>query len=294
MKKYYLSHLSAAKLWNVPNIDTVIDRRSNIGDDKVEVTVPQNSVRFRTGRKMIHSCELDLPASAIVSRNGEMVASPELLFLEFASELSIHRLILLGLQLCSHKHGKPYEAITTKEKLESFLANTAGHRGQRKAIRAVKYVKNGSASIMESLMYMVLTLPYALGGYGLNGAVFNYRVELNSEARKLLYKNCCYPDLYYKKERIAVEYDSYTHHSSPMEQGKDSIRADALAAQGIQVIKMNTIQLYDRDACRLFAHNLAARLNKRINIRTKSFDKMHVHLRELLPTAKPVLKAENS
>jgi hypothetical protein len=292
MKKYFC-HLSAAKIWGVPYIYTVI------GDtyketDPTNITVTKNNARFYVDGKKVRSCELELPAGAIVSRNGEMVSSPELMFLEFASELSIHRLILLGLQLCSHKHGKSYEAITTKEKLEKFLANTAGHRGHRKAMRAVKYVKNGSESIMESLMYMILTLPYALGGYGLDDAELNYRIEINSDVGKLLKKNCCYTDLYYRKAKIAVEYDSFAFHKSPMEQGRDNIRADALAAQGIQVVKMNTIQLYDRDACGLFAHNLAARLNKRIHIRTKNFDQMHTLLRELLPTAKSENEIENS
>jgi hypothetical protein len=289
----YLSRLSAAKIWEVPNIEAVVGSTYKETNSE-HITVSRNNARFYINGKKVRSCELDLPANAIVERNGKMVASPELMFLEFASDLSIHQLILLGLQLCSHKHGKPYEAITTKEKIEAFLANALGHRGHRKAMRALKYVKNGSASIMESLMYMILTLPYALGGYGLDGAVFNHRIEINGDVRQILGKNNCYADLYYKKAKLAVEYDSFAYHKSPFEQGKDNIRADALEKQGITVVKMNTIQLYDKDACRLFAHNLAVRLNKRIYIRTKNFDKMQALLRELLPTAKPLCKAENS
>ena len=49
---------------------------------------------------------------------------------------------------------------------------------------------------------------------------------------------------------------------------------------------MSTIQLYNKDACRDFAYNLAARLGKRISIRTEKFDKMHTVLRDLLPDSK--------
>lgn len=36
-------------------------------------------------------------------------------------------------------------------------------------------------------------------------------------------------------------------------------------------MQFNTIQLYNQDACRDFAYHLAARLGKRMQIRTKLF-----------------------
>lgn len=62
---------------------------------------------------------------------------------------------------------------------------------------------------------------------------------------------------------MAVEYESFAYHNSPSEQGKDAIRSAALERQGIGVMHLNTIQLYDREACKDFAYNLAARLGKR-------------------------------
>ena len=49
---------------------------------------------------------------------------------------------------------------------------------------------------------------------------------------------------------------------------------------------LSTLQLYDADACRDFAHNAARHIGKRINIRTKEFSEMHATLRELLPDSK--------
>jgi hypothetical protein len=289
--KEYLSHFSAAEIWNVPYFEAIL--APEIAEtDIVDITVPDQNKRFRNGR-LVHSCALDLPDDAITTHNGKSVASPELLFLELAGKLSIHRLILLGLQLCSHPPGLPSEAITTTQKLIKFLAKTPGHRGHRKALRAVKYVANGSASIMESLSYMILTLPHALGGYGLNGAVFNHEIKLNHEARLRLGQSRCFTDMYYRQAKLAVEYDSLAYHNSPLEQGKDMIRAAVLERQGIDVMHLSTIQLYDREACKDFAYNLAARLGKRIHIRTKRFDKMHVLMRELLPKEKPVSKPES-
>lgn len=281
----YLSYLSAAVLWDIPCIETVIGYKIQELTN-TEITVSKHSSQYYADGKIIHSSELALPDNAVIMRNGRMAASPELLFLEFARKLSIHRLILLGLQLCSHPPGHPSEAITTKQKLELFLAKTAGHWGQRKAIRAVKYVENGSASIMESLAYMILRLPHALGGYGLNGAIFNYEIRLMNEAKVRLGQDRCFVDLYYKQRKIGVEYESYAFHSRPSELGKDAVRSAVLGRKGINVMHLNTIQLFDRDACRDFAYNLAARLGKRIHIRTMKFNEMHTQLRELLPSGK--------
>ncbi|HWQ78498.1 MAG TPA: hypothetical protein VN381_06765, partial [Anaerovoracaceae bacterium] len=280
--KEYLSHFSAAQEWKIPNIEAVLGFEIE-ETDPAHTTVSLPDARLRANGKRVHSCELDLPAGAVTTRNDKAVASPELLFLELACTLSIHRLILLGLQLCSHPVGSHSEAATTKKKLIKFLEKARGHRGHRKALRAAKYLENGSASIMESLAYMILTLPHALGGYGLNGAVFNQEIMLKNEARTLLGQGRCFVDLYYRRAKLAVEYDSFAYHSSPSEQGKDGVRSAILKRQGIDVMHMSTIQLYNRDACRDFAYNLAARLGKRMYIRAKRFDETHVLMRELLP-----------
>lgn len=230
-------------------------------------------------------CQLALPSGAVVSRNGKMVASPVLMFLQLACKLNIHRLILLGLQLCSHPPGNPSGAITTKQNLKTFFAKTTGHRGHRNALRAVKYIENGSASIMESMAYMLLTLPHALGGYGLGGSVFNHEIKLKNEGVKRLGQKRCFSDLHYKSARLAVEYESFTFYNSPSEQGKDMIRSAILNRHGIEVMHLSTIQLYDKEACMDFALNLASRLGKRIQIRTKKFGEMHALLRTLLPAA---------
>lgn len=289
--KEYLSHFSAAEKWDIPYIEAVLGFKI-AETDPAHITVSEQNARFRNNGKKVHSCELVLPAGAVITRNGRTVASPELLFLELACKLSIHRLILLGLQLCSHPPGFPSEAITTKQKLKTFLVKAQGHRGHRKAVRAVKYVENGSASIMESLAYMILALPHALGGYGLNGAVFNHEIKLKSEARIRLGQSHCFTDLYYKQAKLAVEYESFAYHNNPSEQGKDVMRSAILERQGVDVMHLSTIQLYNRDACRDFAYNLATRLGKRMQIRTKRFNEMHALVRELLPDGKPVPEPE--
>ena len=286
--KEYLSYFSAAAFWNIPYIEAVLG--SEIAEtDPVDFTVSERSARSQKKGQVVHLCEVALPVGAVISRNGKMVASPELMFLELSSKLNIRRLILLGLQLCSHPPGNPSGAITTKRKLKTFIMKTSGHRGHLKALRAVKYIEDGSASIMESMTYMILTLPHALGGYALDGAVFNHEIKLKDEASKRLGQKRCFTDLYYKPAKLAVEYESFAFHNSPLEQGKDAMRSATLERQGVEVMHLSTIQLYDKDACMDFAFNLASRLGKRIQIRARKFNEMHVLLRALLPAVKPAV-----
>lgn len=85
---------------------------------------------------------------------------------------------------------------------------------------------------------------------------------------------------------MAVEYESFAFHNSPLEQGKDVLRSAVLERQGINVMRLSTIQLYDSEATKDFAYNLADRLKKRMRIRTKRFDELHLLLRDLLPDRK--------
>ena len=290
--KEYLSHFSAAFYWNVPYVEAVL-RIETVEIQRVNFTVFRRSEISQTKERRSYLSQVALPAGSVVSKRGKAVASPELMFLQLASKLSLHRLILLGLQLCSHPPGNPAAAITTKQKLKAFLGKTSGHRGHKKASRAIKYIEEGSASIMESIVYMILVLPHSLGGYGLDGAAFNYEIKLSNEAGKRLGQKRCFADLYYKSARLAVEYESFAYHNNPLQQGKDAVRSAILDRQGIEVMHLNTIQLYDANACNDFAFNLAARLGKRIEIRAKKFEEMNGLLRALLPSGKPEEECDN-
>lgn len=280
--KRFLSHYSAALYWNIPNIDLVLKSDEDFFEC-TDYTYFHRSKRCFTKNQKAHICITPLPAGAIISKNNIYVASPELVFMQLAGKLDIHRLILLGLQLCSHSPGKASEAISTCQKLSDFVEKMKGHRGHRKAVQALKHIRNGSASIMESMAFMVLTLPNTLGGFGLGDPVFNYEIKLKGDYGKRLGQNRCYVDLYYKSDKVAVEYDSYAFHNSPSEQGKDALRAAILERHGITLMSMKTIQLYDKKACKDFADNLAVHIGKRIRIRTKKFELLNSELHKLLP-----------
>jgi hypothetical protein len=308
----YLSHRSAAEYHNIPFLEAVLPGTDDAAGRgrKTELTYRESAKRSKSKRIRSHVSTLALPQGAVVARHTPPVApgsanarhetseapnaghgaadavraaSPELVFLQMASSLDLHRLILLGLQLCAHPPGRPSDALSSKRKIMAFIGKTQGHAGHRKAAQAAKYLADGSWSIMESLAYMILALPNALGGYGLRGAVFNKEIALDRQGSLLLSQQRCFADLYYDKAQLAVEYQSLAHHATAAEQGKDMLRAGVLERQGVAVMQFSAIQLYDRYACRDFAFNLAARLGRRIQIRAASFGAMQNRLRCLLP-----------
>jgi len=286
--KAYLSHFTAAYAWNIPYLDSVFgappgEPRVGCGR-KADITFTDPAARHRLRGYNVHLCTGRHPRDAVARRNGYFTASPPLVFLELANELDIHRLILLGLQLCAYAPGRPAEAVAAKQQLLSLAARMPWHFGSVKAGKALRYVADGSGSIMESLAFMILGLPHALGGYGLGGARFNHEIPLDAEAQRRLRQQRCYVDLFFPEARLGVEYDSFSQHSTPAEQSRDLIRATTLERLGIEIVRLGTHQLYDRKACEEFAHNLAARLGKRIRIRTGKFPEAHHSLRALLPT----------
>lgn len=283
----YTSHFSAACAWAVPYLHHVLSSElitDRLNGDIVDCTVLNPSDRRRNNYTTVHSCKLQLPRGAVVKRNGGYVSSPELVFLELACELDIHRLILLGLQLCAHSPGKVSEALSTKRRLTSFLEKTPRLRGNKKARRALKYVENGSGSIMESLLFMTLTLPHSYGGFGLTGASFNHQIPLNKESVKLLRQKHCYTDLYYAKKKIAIEYNSNQYHETPSARKKDAIRSAAIQQQGITIVHLNTNQLYDEFTFNEFVTHLAKNLKKRIRIRSKEYTTEYANLRNMYPS----------
>jgi len=286
--KYFTSHYTAAHAWSIKNLDVIFAGYEDDAQQNHITYVCKSERRFTTGQ-VTHLCTRLLPAGAVVSRDEKFIASAELVFLQLANQLDIHRTILLGLQLCAYPPGQSDKALTTKQKLINFSLKMKGHRGTRRALQALRYVKNGSASIMESLAYMKLALPNFLGGYGLSDLQLNYEIHLKNEKRRYPSQQRYFVDIYYKDAKLAVEYDSHKHHQSPLEQGRDAMRAAILEKQGISVVSFKTIQLYNEDAFQDFAENLAKRLGKRIRIKSVSFHPMSQRLQELLPRQSPIL-----
>lgn len=78
----------------------------------------------------------------------------------------------------SQKHIVADRPLTTVKHIESYLNNAKGNRGCAKAHFALKFVRDGSRSPMESALAITLGLPRIHGGFGLSVGQMNHAVRI--------------------------------------------------------------------------------------------------------------------
>ncbi|MCL2632617.1 MAG: hypothetical protein FWD45_05995 [Coriobacteriia bacterium] len=258
----------------------------NIMVSHKNVTHPSSVIRHHVLSGLI-------PANSFVDvGNGLFIGSPELCFFQMANTLSMHNLIQLGYELCG-TYSLPEtvttetaiynrKPLTSKRKLDEFVSQMNKARGQYKAERALRYIDDGSASPMETALVMLLTLPNALGGYGLPTPKLNARIvpaKANKHNSSKSFYSC---DLLWLKEKLAVEYDSNQYHTGAERISNDARRRNSLSLLGINVITVTSKQIHSPDELEIVARQLASSLNKRLRLNHTKFSEAQHILRQAL------------
>lgn len=230
---------------------------------------------------------------------GIAVSDPSFCFFQMASELPLVKLIQLGLELCGSyslpvkddyspggeaadktMYNRPQ--LTNVKALKAFSDRMTGTKGYTKVSRALRYIADGSASPMEAILFMLLTLPYKLGGFGLPPPELNRRIDIGTSAEPGSGKAYYVCDFFWPKGNVAVEYDSDYYHT-----GADRIAADSkkrldLEAHGIKVLAMTGKQLRNPNDCKNLARVIAGRLGRRLQYNKSQFSITQHELRDLL------------
>jgi len=222
-----------------------------------------------------------------------------------ADELPLIKLIELGLELCGtyslpikdeYKPGvERAEAIdhttynhpplTSAKALKAFLNRMKGVNGQKKAQRALRYITNGSGSPMETILFMLLTLPHKLGGYGLPLPELNKRIDPGKAARHRLigsgktYYKC---DIFWPKANLAVEYDSKTYHTNEERIIEDAKRRRELDAIGIRVETVTSNQILSITEFEIVARQIARKLGIQLRYSNPQHKEEQHELRRML------------
>lgn len=255
----------------------------------VQVLVGKDAMRTRT-KSVTGSVWATLPERSIVDAGmGFLVSSPEFCFLQMATRLSLARLILLGFELCGTyaivddgPAQNRQESLTSVAKLRAFVQASPHASGRTKALRALRYCMDGSASPMETVLTMLLCLPYGLGGYGLVQPFLNYRVDVPSGMRRVADRGYCLADLCWPEAKLCVEYDSREYHVEPERQESDSRRRNTLVALGFTMIVVSRGQIADSGAFNRLAHQVAQQTGKRLRYKDPEFTRKHRALRDEL------------
>lgn len=297
----YLSHWSAINYYSTEYIKSVFKYELN-QDRRAHFTVFSDKDRYKLEGEAVHLLTTPIPPSQKCKLNqnsqkreinqnsqkreiGETkVLAPELAFVQVAQSLEFHRLILLGILLCARPKDYNHPAITSKAKMIRVIKKFNYIDGKDTALRALQYVEDSCRSPMEAVLFMQLSLPYNLGGYGLTGAVFDHEVQLSPENAKVLGQYSVFADLYYRKVKLFVEYDGKEFHTMQSDLQRDSLRIACILRENYQVISLRTDQVKYMDQFDVVAHNIARCLGKRIRIKDKqTFMNMQIRLRALMP-----------
>ena len=123
--------------------------------------------------------------------------------------------------------------LMTVESALAFLDCANERNDTPRARRALALAANGSASPVETSLYLMLTLPVEMGGFGLPRPELNVPVDVRLGDENLS------PDLLWRDARLVVEYNSSEFHAG---QGADKtdhdiMRANALVAAGFSVLE---------------------------------------------------------
>ncbi|MCL2493799.1 MAG: hypothetical protein FWF33_07155 [Clostridiales bacterium] len=172
--------------------------------------------------------------------------------------------------------------LTSAKELRSFAARMQGVKGYEKALRALRYVADGSASPMETILFMLLTLPYKYGGYGLPAPELNKRINIGKAAKQRPGRAFYKCDFFWPAANLAVEYDSSLYHTDAGNIANDSRKRLDLDTLGIDVITATGEQVRNVYGLESLAKRIAHKLGKQLRYKNPGFDKVQRGLHELL------------
>lgn len=271
MSKLFISHSSAFKLYRLAqsqslsieklnqkvapssemrftkqmlNVANINPRIFNCG--KLDILVASPNSVYNSEKLNFHCYQGNFPSGSFCKiADGLFVSSPEFLFCQMSSELSIEKLMLLGYELCgTYSLDNNCEsgfvinarALTSPIEIKKYIQRLKkckpNYRGLKKASRAIKYIKGGAASPKESRLSIILCAARTLGGFGITNCVLNKPVKLSNSAKIICGQEFVKPDISISKNKIAIEYDSDVFHNNDEQNRRDKKRIDALQHDG--------------------------------------------------------------
>ena len=276
--------LDAATAWLTKH-DVTLD-----ANDSFEVMVfDRRNARYAMECQCHVSSKRFLSSRFMELGDGVFIVGIELCALQAATYLSFRELVEYYFELCgayslgtgSSASYTERIALTSTEKLKQFFNSIVRCDGLALARKAIKCVRDGCRSPMETAFVMMLTLPKSEGGLGIRGIETDYEVQVTAAAKNLTRRKKFFMDAYLKKSRTDVEYNGFYHDA---EEGRaiDEERKNALASMGYGII---TVSRYSFMHASAFARVMEA-IQRKEGIRPsrlpKDFQIMQEDLRQFV------------
>lgn len=179
---------------------------------------------------------------ALKIEDDAFCSTPAFTFLQMANVLDDVELRFLGMELCGlygfDDKGEPFlrEQYCTVQELVELSQRMAGVRGKKRAGQVAPLVEEGSASPMETALFLILCESPEQGGFGLPKPALNCPIPVEGNARELWNADTITPDLLWNDARLAIEYDSNLHHTASNRIARDASRRNVLQELGYRVV----------------------------------------------------------
>lgn len=177
--------------------------------------------------------------------------------LEAATYLKLCELVEYYYEICG-AYAMPLEAEdvylekapqASTSSLRKYFRAHPGKHGVKKARRALRYVRDGARSPMETAVIMLLAMPKSLGGLGIREIEMDVKIRVTKRASSLTRRTYFYFDIFIKRARLDIEYNGIVHEREDVEP-IDEERKNALDAMGYQLVTVRRQALFDAKAFR--------------------------------------------
>ena len=202
------------------------------------------------------------------------------------SSLSFTGALELGMELCGTYALRPSglegmaqrdNTLIDVDSLKRHVESWRSLQGLGTARKAAKYLVGGSASPMETKLYLLLCLPLQYGGYNLGLPELNPEFDLNPDEMEILRRSSVKPDMLWRQKKLVIEYDGRQHEEE--QQSKyDAMRKTILEGRGYTVRQVKRHQLYNP----LAFHSFASSIGSFLGVRQRPVTPKHQSAREEL------------
>lgn len=253
----------------------------------IHVLVPRATMRHSINDVVWHLHTSALPKASFRQVAYDIfIASPELALFHYAARKDIRSAVLAAYELsgtyrlhadAGFEKAEPLVALKDLKRIEAVMH---GARGVASFRRMMRHVTPGSASPMETALAMLLSLPCAMGGYGLPKPQMNARIDLPE--KNGLNQACRYyvADLYWPDFRLAIEYDSDQFHVGSDRIAQDAIRRNVLLFAGVTVITVGRQQIMSASKMDDVARVAGRILRHPVRIRVSEWRRRNNELRD--------------
>ena len=210
--------------------------------------------------------------------NNVFVESPEVCLLQTISFLPVAKSLMLAMEFSgtytyidqNYQGSYIYslQPLIQKETLLTDIESFSKVHGSflNKAFRTFGYMEDGSASVMETRIYLLMTLPHKYGGYGLKHPVMNYAMNRQGKPVRPTTPGCIKPDFYWAENKLALEYNSLQYHNGMPEYERDAERREHLEKLGIRVIPVSRQKVYDPEQFDALIKDIATTMKHRLRL----------------------------